>query len=211
MPYVRKTPFEYSIFVLNHINSIFEAHNNNVYEFTVTKITVKICISNLSTVLMYGCNVSFLSMCRIVCVRVCVRVWDQPTQRKRARTGSNHHHSGNPKAFNCQQCSRSFLHKHRFLRHMATHTDERPYQCKVCTKAFSQAYYLSRHEKTHTDEKPYQCEICMKAFSQTYYLSRHLKTHSGERPFHCTICQKSFVLSYSLRKHMRTHASAQGS
>lgn len=120
-------------------------------------------------------------------------------------------HHGNAKTFDCGTCSRSFLHKHRYLRHLATHTDERPYQCKVCAKAFSQAYYLSRHEKTHTDEKPHQCDICMKAFSQTYYLSRHMKTHSGERPFQCSICQKSFVLSYSLRKHMRTHASATGS
>lgn len=112
------------------------------------------------------------------------------------------------KIFACESCERSFIHKHRYLRHIATHTNERPYQCKVCSKTFSQTYYLSRHTKTHTNEKPYQCEVCLKAFSQTYYLSRHLKTHSGERPYACNICQKTFVLNYSLRKHMRTHTNA---
>lgn len=112
------------------------------------------------------------------------------------------------KIFACELCTRTFFHKHRYLRHIATHTNERPYQCKVCSKTFSQTYYLSRHTKTHTNEKPYQCDVCLKAFSQTYYLSRHLKTHSGERPYVCNICQKTFVLNYSLRKHMRTHTNA---
>ncbi|CAL4065067.1 unnamed protein product, partial [Meganyctiphanes norvegica] len=54
-------------------------------------------------------------------------------------------------------------------------------QCSQCEKFFLQKCDLMRHLKTHTKEKPYQCCHCDKAFKQNNNRIFHLRTHNGKK------------------------------
>ena len=86
------------------------------------------------------------------------------------------------------------------IRHMMTHTGEKPHQCSQYGKAFPKASTLKRHMRTHTSEKPYQCTHCEKVFSQTSNLNTHMMTHTGERPHQCSQCDKTSSSTSDLRK-----------
>lgn len=67
----------------------------------------------------------------------------------------------------CTRSNRVFTQKQKVLRHLQTHTGDRPYQCSICHKRFSEANTLAQHKRTHTHEKPYVCDHpgCGKAFA----------------------------------------------
>uniref|UniRef100_A0A8C9PD19 Uncharacterized protein n=1 Tax=Spermophilus dauricus TaxID=99837 RepID=A0A8C9PD19_SPEDA len=79
------------------------------------------------------------------------------------------------------------------LRHVRSHTGERPYEYNQCGKAFifHRKSQLTIHQRTHTGEKPYLCSECGKAFSQKSLLTVHQRTHSGERPYTQLSCLTS--------------------
>ena len=74
-------------------------------------------------------------------------------------------------------------------------------KCSVCEKEFAFQSWLIRHLKSHTGEKPHKCELCNKMFSLRDNLQQHLKAHSGEKPMKCDFCEQSFNQKYKLKKH----------
>jgi len=78
-------------------------------------------------------------------------------------------------------------------------------QCSHCMKSFDRPSLLIRHIRTHTGEKPYVCDICSKPFSTSSALNTHRRIHSGEKPHICEICQKCFTASSNLYYHRMTH------
>ncbi|EPQ32449.1 uncharacterized protein PFL1_00645 [Pseudozyma flocculosa PF-1] len=105
---------------------------------------------------------------------------------------------------------RQFSQKQKVLRHIQTHTGDRPFKCELCGRRFSEANTLAQHVRTHTQEKPFVCDHpgCGKAFSVSGSLTIHKRTHSGAKPFVCKHpgCDKAFAESSNLTKHMRLHS-----
>ncbi len=105
----------------------------------------------------------------------------------------------------CTICKKTFTRKFLLVRHILTHTGERPHKCHHCKKAFSTTGIRDEHERTHTGEKPYQCGFCSKYFATSSNFARHQRIHTGERAFQCTLCDKSFNQRSTLQNHQSVH------
>lgn len=55
------------------------------------------------------------------------------------------------------------------------------FTCTQCTKAYKRPEHLQRHIATHSDERPYVCELCEATFQRSDVLRRHSKTCNGPR------------------------------
>ena len=108
-----------------------------------------------------------------------------------------------PKKHRCGQCPYQTNHKGSFIKHLRTHSGERPFKCKECTSAFKEKRALTDHLRIHSGERPFKCNTCSRAFKQKNHLKLHEQVHSGERPFQCTVCKAQYKRRADLKKHMR--------
>ena len=53
------------------------------------------------------------------------------------------------------------------------------YQCGTCKKTYNRADHLIRHVRSHTHEKPYVCDKCGKGFARPDLLKRHAAGHDN--------------------------------
>lgn len=115
-------------------------------------------------------------------------------------------HSKN-KPFRCSVCNHRFAEESVLKQHMRTHSGERPFECKVCGKTFAASTALSVHLRVHTGEKPLKCKFpgCDKRFSESSNLNKHMKTHMAVKNYKCTCCQKQFCRYDQFQKHLKTH------
>lgn len=52
------------------------------------------------------------------------------------------------------------------------------YQCGICKEQYSRPDHLIRHVRTHTKQRPFVCALCSKAFARQDLLKRHSLSHS---------------------------------
>ncbi|XP_059483304.1 zinc finger protein 236-like [Neocloeon triangulifer] len=88
------------------------------------------------------------------------------------------------------------------------HGGFRWHQCMHCVKEFKKPSDLIRHLRTHTNEKPYRCYFCQKSFTVRSTLSVHLHTHLPQKTAECSICQKKYSTAASLAVHLKSHVNA---
>ncbi|XP_048199990.1 zinc finger protein 202 isoform X1 [Perognathus longimembris pacificus] len=122
----------------------------------------------------------------------------------------------------CPVCGKRFRYSSSAMRHLKTHSGERPHKCAECGKAYTRRSHLARHQKVHRRrprrprrgaeeagprrrERRFACEECGKRFPWRSDLARHERTHTGERPFCCTTCGRGFAQKSVLVAHLATH------
>ncbi|XP_072279771.1 oocyte zinc finger protein XlCOF7.1-like [Pyxicephalus adspersus] len=66
---------------------------------------------------------------------------------------SNGHYYKAHKAFRCPECGKYFPKKTDIVRHLRSHTGERPFSCPECKKSFTQSSHLTRHLRIHSGVK----------------------------------------------------------
>uniref|UniRef100_A0A915JXJ0 C2H2-type domain-containing protein n=1 Tax=Romanomermis culicivorax TaxID=13658 RepID=A0A915JXJ0_ROMCU len=107
----------------------------------------------------------------------------------------------------CPFCDYTNTKRHLIIRHLRTHSSDKPHACTQCGKTFKAADSLRIHLYSHRNIKPRQCKQCGDTFAATSGLVRHIRyKHTKEKPFKCTHCGLSFVESFKLKQHLRSSA-----
>ncbi|XP_050686728.1 protein bric-a-brac 2-like isoform X14 [Eriocheir sinensis] len=79
------------------------------------------------------------------------------------------------------------------------------HRCPYCTYVTIKTTNLVRHIHTHTGEKPFACPHCPFRATQEDNLKRHVRTHTGEKPYSCSLCPYRSRQQGSLKRHVWAH------
>ncbi|KAL0481479.1 zinc finger protein [Acrasis kona] len=102
----------------------------------------------------------------------------------------------------CDVCEKVFKDRSNLVKHIRTHTREKPFTCPECDKSFAHSQTLKEHLNTHGNKKPYSCEHCNKSFANDANLKRHVRTHTNTKPYKCDLCGAAFSQSNNYKSHM---------
>ncbi|XP_065365600.1 oocyte zinc finger protein XlCOF26-like [Calliphora vicina] len=106
----------------------------------------------------------------------------QPTKMPKIdttpNTSFNNKYQRNPETnmFHCVECLLEFKLQRNLVRHMLTHTDDRPFTCELCLKSFKRKDNLQKHIRDVHAEKHFACIKCDKRFATHRQLCRHKQT-----------------------------------
>lgn len=115
------------------------------------------------------------------------------------------------KVHQCNKCDKIFNRATHLKRHMATHSDVKPYGCEICDKRFRRPDHLNIHRHHHSSIKPHVCDVCQKGFTRSEHLRKHKECRHGDKTQvtvkteFCEICQKGFTTPKYLQVHMKSH------
>nr|XP_015834144.1 PREDICTED: zinc finger protein 627 isoform X28 [Tribolium castaneum] len=135
----------------------------------------------------------------------------------------------------CKICSKSFLTRRKYRRHMSRHR-ERKHKCPLCDKLFHlpaevRVHIRNRHEESsslikclfcdfssktkggirahtishHTREFPFKCDLCDKGFLSKTLLTRHKESDHEGLRLICEVCSTIFKDLYAFQRHVARH------
>ncbi|XP_072930939.1 uncharacterized protein [Epargyreus clarus] len=132
--------------------------------------------------------------------------------RRKTKKGTSHELAKNAgkfgmrSKFSCNLCTYASHRRYLLLRHMKSHSDERPHRCSVCDRGFKTIASLQNHMNMHNGVKPYCCKYCNIPFTTSGELVRHVRyKHTHEKPHKCSECDYASVELSKLRRHVRCH------
>lgn len=141
--------------------------------------------------------------------------WTQPTTNKPVAVVVGQHmtsspcvtmtttttNSGGKQRAVCSRCGKQFASPLAFERHLAVHSETRPYRCQLCDVGFKLKVHLKKHNLyRHNTDYPCRCGVCGKPFKDSSAVRLHERIHSTARPFQCA-CGKSFKTRENLWGH----------
>ncbi len=94
------------------------------------------------------------------------------------------------------------LQRHLYNIHRASET--MPYLCDRCSRGFLHRSSYMRHLRQHEGIFNFTCQVCHKGFHNKSDLKGHLVSHGGEHQFICPQCGKDFAYKQGLHLHMRS-------
>ncbi|XP_071955342.1 uncharacterized protein [Antedon mediterranea] len=104
----------------------------------------------------------------------------------------------------CEYCKEYIIgSNNHYLRHLCTHTGEKPFSCDECGKCYTEKASLNQHKLTHSDANDYLCEDCGKAFKRAINLRMHKRIHLKNKPHECSLCDYKCRRRDSLGLHMK--------
>ncbi|BFZ10091.1 hypothetical protein BsWGS_13130 [Bradybaena similaris] len=137
-------------------------------------------------------------------------------------------------SYQCLACSKKFIKRTTLRQHFITHTDR--FACPYCVARCKSKGDLVRHIQTHTKQKPFHCSVCNTNYVRESILKKHMKTQRHLRalfeqknlvhmemirkkhvasPFvtaaevglglSCKLCQKVAFSRLEYRKHVKSH------
>ena len=111
------------------------------------------------------------------------------------------------KSHKCNFCKYTTPKRYLLVRHLKSHSEERPHKCSVCERGFKSFRTLKNHVNTHTKTKPHKCKFCEAKFTTSGVLGRHVRyKHTHEKPHKCPDCDYASVELSKLKRHMRCHS-----
>ncbi|XP_035715941.1 gastrula zinc finger protein XlCGF7.1-like isoform X2 [Folsomia candida] len=118
------------------------------------------------------------------------------------------------KNWKCALCSKIFVRKQYFERHVITHETNSQVKCEICRKKLKNRLVLYTHMKSfHSNKAKQRCQLCHQEFAMIRELRGHMErrhTPIEERPrLHCTFsgCPKTFLAKGYLTKHFNQQHS----
>ena len=140
------------------------------------------------------------------------------------------HHNKCHKILYCGDCSRAFINKTTYKRHVRSHSTK-GVTCKECGKSFAYQSQLNTHSAVHSNTR-FKCdrEKCDKSFKNIGDLTRHLKQHNAPKhkcpdcdyenadirnfeahrlyhsritKYYCEYCDEEFIYNSQLQRHLK--------
>lgn len=101
----------------------------------------------------------------------------------------------------CALCGASVVY---LKQHMKSHEPKKiPVECHICHKKLATKLTLIKHIRTHTGERPYPCKFCEKRFKDIHSKRVHERIHEGVKKHICPVCGKGFLEKAYMLKHLR--------